>query len=355
MNYRTGAFGFLSGPTFQEDGTANAGLYDQRMALEWIQTYIHLFGGDRNRVTVFGGSAGAGSLIHQVVAFGGSQRAPFQQAVPQSPGWPNSPTLFAQEETFNDFLAQAGVSSLAELRQMPSNNLIHANALQIARAPYSSFIYGPVIDGKFVTQDPRVLLDHDQYFKDLRVMVAHNTNEGLGFAPPSINNSDFYDLVKTGFPTAEPSVLNLLTDEFYPPPSNESSLYHDQISRAAFLATESNFACKAFSFGRAFNESYGYWFDVFPAVHGLDSSYVFFNPHEKGPSSPNETLAFAIQDYITTFAISGVPSSSVDGLAAFPKYGEQGNVIKLSATSISHAVDMVANDRCRWYDLGLYM
>lgn len=45
MNYRLGAMGWLSGPTFQESGTANAGLWDQRFALEWVQQNIHLFGG----------------------------------------------------------------------------------------------------------------------------------------------------------------------------------------------------------------------------------------------------------------------------------------------------------------------
>ena len=40
MNYRLGAFGWLSGPTFQANGTANAGLHDQRFALEWVQANI---------------------------------------------------------------------------------------------------------------------------------------------------------------------------------------------------------------------------------------------------------------------------------------------------------------------------
>ena len=54
MNYRLGAFGFLAGPTLVSDGTANAGLYDQRLALEWVRQNIHLFGGDPHRVTVIG-------------------------------------------------------------------------------------------------------------------------------------------------------------------------------------------------------------------------------------------------------------------------------------------------------------
>lgn len=66
MNYRLGAFGWSSGPTFQQNGTANAGLWDQRFALEWIQQNIHLFGGDPTRVTVLGESAGGGSIMHQI-------------------------------------------------------------------------------------------------------------------------------------------------------------------------------------------------------------------------------------------------------------------------------------------------
>lgn len=70
MNYRLGAFGWLAGPSFQKDGTANAGFYDQRMALEWVRQHVHLFGGDKNRVTVIGESAGGGSIIHHLTVCG---------------------------------------------------------------------------------------------------------------------------------------------------------------------------------------------------------------------------------------------------------------------------------------------
>jgi acetylcholinesterase len=68
LNYRLGALGFLNGPNVQKDGLANAGLHDQRFALEWIRENIHLFGGDPGKVTVWGGSAGAGSIIQQITA-----------------------------------------------------------------------------------------------------------------------------------------------------------------------------------------------------------------------------------------------------------------------------------------------
>ena len=55
LNYRLGAFGFLAGSEVLGDGNANAGLLDQCFALERIRDNIHLFGGDKSRVTVMGG------------------------------------------------------------------------------------------------------------------------------------------------------------------------------------------------------------------------------------------------------------------------------------------------------------
>lgn len=55
IQYRLGALGWLSGSTLEEEGgVSNAGLLDQRLALEWVQENIHLFGGDPDQVTVMG-------------------------------------------------------------------------------------------------------------------------------------------------------------------------------------------------------------------------------------------------------------------------------------------------------------
>lgn len=72
MGYRLNVLGFLSGPEVQADGDANAGLLDQRAALEWIQRHISKFGGDPNQVTIDGESAGGASVVMQIVAFGGN-------------------------------------------------------------------------------------------------------------------------------------------------------------------------------------------------------------------------------------------------------------------------------------------
>lgn len=67
INYRLGALGWLSGPEFtKEGGVANAALHDQRLALKWVQEHIADFGGDPDRVTIMGESAGGGSIVHQI-------------------------------------------------------------------------------------------------------------------------------------------------------------------------------------------------------------------------------------------------------------------------------------------------
>lgn len=88
--YRLDAFGFLSLPFFASKlspfapGTHNAGFLDQREALQWIQRHITAFGGDPQRVTIAGHSAGGASVVLHTVARGANEKL-FHQAISQSP------------------------------------------------------------------------------------------------------------------------------------------------------------------------------------------------------------------------------------------------------------------------------
>ncbi|KAJ3652286.1 hypothetical protein Zmor_018264 [Zophobas morio] len=65
INYRLGAFGFLS--TEDEVIPGNNGLKDQRLAIQWTHENIHLFGGNPEKITIFGQSAGSGSVAYQLL------------------------------------------------------------------------------------------------------------------------------------------------------------------------------------------------------------------------------------------------------------------------------------------------
>ncbi|KAL1979018.1 hypothetical protein VTN96DRAFT_7363 [Rasamsonia emersonii] len=138
INYRLGLFGWMHG-----DGvTPNAGLLDQRFALEWVQKHIHLFGGDPNKVTILGESAGASSVEAHITAYGGAKGpSPFQGAVAQSPFW--LPTYPSPNSHVEAILSFGNVSSLATLRKMSSADLQKLNALLVGNSrPFGTFTFG---------------------------------------------------------------------------------------------------------------------------------------------------------------------------------------------------------------------
>lgn len=75
IQYRLGAFGFLSSAEVARSGVPNAGIYDMYATLIWVQKFIWRFGGDPTRVTIAGVSAGAGAAMLLAMANGGGDGA----------------------------------------------------------------------------------------------------------------------------------------------------------------------------------------------------------------------------------------------------------------------------------------
>ncbi|CBX98109.1 hypothetical protein IAQ61_010214 [Plenodomus lingam] len=358
LNYRLGAFGFTSGPTFNaEGGVSNLGLYDQRFALEWIQKHIHLFGGDKNRVTVVGESAGGGSIMHQITAYGGEKGpVPFQQAVPQSPGWAAVQSAVQQEDTYQRLLELTNTTSLAELRALPSEELITANARQVAYDPtWGLYVYGPVVDGLFAPQLPSRLLAQGKFDKSLRIMVGHNAAEGVYFTPPTVQSDEtLLAQLRFVYPFAPQESLDYIVNTLYPPVFDGTYPYTNQYERATLVGSEGVFTCNTNYLSTAFkNETYSYLFAVPPAFHGLDVAYTFY---DGGALSPplgvvNRTVAIALQEFIASFAEGGVPEA--DGVTQFNMYGEDAGVLKLNISGIDEVRDSNANARCAWWQKGL--
>lgn len=137
-----GIFGFLGGPDYvDQGGTPNLGLHDQRFGLRWIQEHISLFGGDPDEVTVMGQSAGGGSILHQITAYGGSQGpSPFKRAVLQSPGFYPITSPEVMNRDFRCLLRHAKCESLEELKKLSEKELKVANLAIIDTAPYGQFL-----------------------------------------------------------------------------------------------------------------------------------------------------------------------------------------------------------------------
>lgn len=161
-NYRVNAFGFLPGKQIAASPTSdlNAGLLDQQAALQWTHKYIKQFGGDPGNVTIWGQSAGAGSVVAQVIANGGKTTPKlFSKALASSPFWPKTYEGEASEaQSIYDSLASlsncTGPDSLACLKSVDVQVLRTAALAISASHTYntSSYTWAPVIEGTFLTQ-----------------------------------------------------------------------------------------------------------------------------------------------------------------------------------------------------------
>lgn len=188
-NYRTNAFGFLPGKEIGADpySDLNNGLLDQHAALQWTHKYIEAFGGDPKNVSIWGQSAGAGSVVAQVIANGGKTDPPlFSKALTSSPYWSKTynyddPESQAIYDTFVDLAGCAGTpDTLACLKQADLQTLRTA-ALNISGShtyTTSSYTWSPVIDGKFLTQTLSQATINGEVNSDFG-FGFYNTHEGL--------------------------------------------------------------------------------------------------------------------------------------------------------------------------------
>jgi len=126
--YRLSAFGFLSHPDFASGVIAdnNVGFLDQVRALKWVESYIQYFGGDPDKITINGESAGGSSVLFHLISTG---EKVFKQAISQSLSRNYVPTLDQQKGLFDYFAAGAGcgavdvTATVACLRQADVSSL----------------------------------------------------------------------------------------------------------------------------------------------------------------------------------------------------------------------------------------
>ncbi|MEU6671037.1 carboxylesterase family protein [Streptomyces sp. NPDC046727] len=228
FNYRVGIEGFAQ----LRGAPANRGLLDQVAALEWVRDNIRAFGGAPDRVTVFGQSAGAGSIA----ALMGMERAAglFRRAIAQSvPGTFYSPALAADIATA--FAAELGLrptaadlATVAPDRLPAAGDAVAAKSASFAERwglPARAAIpFAPVVDGDVLPVTPWQALAEGAG-RDIELVVGHTRHEqrllmlidgtlgqvtddraaaALRDFGPGPDGADGY---RAGFPTAGPEEL----------------------------------------------------------------------------------------------------------------------------------------------------
>ena len=194
VGYRLNVFGFLAHNRLREEAEArhddepyaNFGFLDQRAGIRWVVKNIAAFGGDPENITIFGQSAGAGSVLAQICS--PLNRGLFQRAIMQSGAGlgmfnRHQQSLEDGHRTAERLFEALGVSSLDEARQVPVAELLAAaEALPVPpesgrEGDWSMMVnWVPCVDGRFITdQYARTIARGEQ--NEVEILLGNTTGE----------------------------------------------------------------------------------------------------------------------------------------------------------------------------------
>ncbi len=327
--YRVGQLGFLAHPELSAESpdgvSGNYGLLDQIAGLKWVQKNIAQFGGDPDKVTIFGESAGGISV--SMLCASPLAKGLFHGAISQSGGsfGPTRPTTYPGEnmKTLKDaeadgieYVKQHGGTSIADLRKMEAEKFI----------PQGWTMPGgwPVVDGVVIPDCQYELYEKGNY-NDVPVLIGYNSDEGASFMweknPENVRNSvkqrfdKFADSLLEAYPLAENSV-----------PKTARDLMRD----AAFGWQTWIWARLQSQTGKS--KVYYYYFDQHPeypegspqygygSPHGQDVAYVFQHLDPNNSSKSDLEISEAMGTYWINFAKYGNPNG--EGVPEWPAFSD---------------------------------
>ncbi|KAH8781062.1 carboxylesterase type B [Diaporthe sp. PMI_573] len=349
LQYRLGAFGFLSSDEVYRKGVPNAGLLDQQLALQWVQQYIYLFGWDRTRVTIFGESAGGGSVMLHDLAYGGTLGTSlFRNSISGSPflpfqygykDWQPSQAYYAFAtaagcDTKNAYLRNGSKPIFDCLVEADSATLMNASATVSQSGSPSTWAFLPVTDGKIIQNLPSKQLAQGNV-NGRNHLAGHNALEGAAFVPWNITTiSDLVEYLQVTFPMlSNNDIAKVLL--YYPMnngsvnqddltratagdsgPTNldQSTAATGQMQRAIAIYGETTFICPSYWLAEAYSDnvnggkSWKYQFSIPNAYHGADGAGYTSWPYSGSYYSPDYILAF--MHMLGNFIVDDNPSIS---------------------------------------------
>jgi para-nitrobenzyl esterase len=324
LNYRVGPLGFLVHPELTKESShgssGNYGLLDQIAALQWVHKNIAVFGGDPERVMIFGQSAGASSvydLMQSPLAKGLFSRAIAESGMRifASAG-EIQPALVDREQMGTRWAESRGAHSLAELRAL-SPNALFKSAGEGAPALSNQ----PVADG-WVLPTPGSAPPNEVPL--IVGMVADDLGVSTAYSGPGQKQS------MAAYRDAAQKKYAGMADEFlklYPVTSDESAaaMLKEAARDQARVSIDLWSATQVKRSGKVFT----YFFDraipwpehpEFGAFHTSEVPYVFNNLElTRHPFEPvDQKVSEAVSSYWMNFAASGDPNGK--SLANWPAY-----------------------------------
>jgi para-nitrobenzyl esterase len=329
--YRVGLLGFFAHPELTAENpnhsSGNYGLLDMIAGLQWIKKNIAAFGGDPDKVTIFGESAGG--IAVSMLCASPLAKGLFSGAISQSGGsfGPPRPTTYPgenlkrladAERDGKAYMENAGVSSIAGLRRIEADKLPGGRGW-------------PIIDGWVLPED-QVKLYEAGRFNDTPILVGYNSDEGASFMRMREPQA-YIDSVKQRYgPFAE----RLL--KAYPVDSNAvPKTARDLMRDAAFGWHTWIWARLQSKMGKS--RAFYYYFDQHPdyaadspqadrgSPHGQDVAYVFQHLNASSPQTTKSDLEIseAMATYWTNFAKQGNPNG--EGVPKWPAFSDASPVV----------------------------
>ena len=337
LNYRLGALGFLAHPALGPKGTVgNYGLQDQQAALRWVHDNISAFGGDPDRVTIAGESAGAMSVCDHLVA--PESKGLFRAAIMQSGPCQAQLALPQAERISVDYARDAGCGDPATaatcLRALPENKL---------RKPVwydrigEDTLSGPVHGTTVLPEDPMVAFGEGRA-ADVPVLIGTNHDEFTLFVA--------LQYLRAGRQYLPGEYPGLLDNTFGPQAAAVGARYPLERYRGstalAYSAavTDGVFACIGDRIAGQLagsNQVYAYEFNdpnpptpepmrilPFPvgASHSLELRYLFDIGGAPALNPAQQQLSNQMIDYWAEFVSTGVPAA--EGAPDWPKVSGDG-------------------------------